>query len=457
MKFQYENIFIIKNNKRIRVKELKDLTILSGINLFENFFIRDDLKKQVFINISNTNILLSNSLKELYNQSDTHLEINEDIIPSYKECGFIPSPHTIFKNVLSLQYYSGLNVSNNVMKIEKFYPKKVKAFDNQREFEVFFENNLINLETNKVFLFFSGGADSLFIFYNLIKNKVNFHNIIVKMKGMKKDFNNAFKISKYYKREALIYDKFDKKAALNIASFIEDEMHPVQDPIVPVYKEIVFQNLRKGNEVFFDGQGADTLLMGLPHNLLINLHSPHLRGIYYFANLFFKIKLTPNTTLKRIYYRIGKVLNSLSKKDWISCFLSSIEIEESSKLYSEFHDILSDNFSYFKCKHKSISFFFLSIILDSREMQKYRGLKKNVKVRLPFLDNKLIEKVFSTPTNFFINNLNKKIPIYSFINKFKFKLNNFKTSPFYVDYKINENNENIYEYSLDIIKKTIIK
>ena len=90
-------------------------------------------------------------------------------------------------------------------------------------------------------------------------------------------------------------------------------------------------------------------------------------------------------------------------------------------------------------------------------MQKYRGLKKNVKVRLPFLDNKLIEKVFSTPTNFFINNLNKKIPIYSFINKFKFKLNNFKTSPFYVDYKINENNENIYEYSLDIIKKTIIK
>ena len=69
-------------------------------------------------------------------------------------------------------------------------------------------------------------------------------------------------------------------------------MHPVQDPIVPVYKEIVFQNLRKGNEVFFDGQGADTLLMGLPHNLLINLHSPHLRGIYYFANLFFKIKLT---------------------------------------------------------------------------------------------------------------------------------------------------------------------
>ena len=153
MKFQYENIFIIKNNKRIRVKELKDLTILSGINLFENFFIRDDLKKQVFINISNTNILLSNSLKELYNQSDTHFEINEDIIPSYKECGFIPSPHTIFKNVLSLQYYSGLNVSNNVMKIEKFYPKKVKAFDNQREFEVFFENNLINLETNKVFLF----------------------------------------------------------------------------------------------------------------------------------------------------------------------------------------------------------------------------------------------------------------------------------------------------------------
>ena len=62
-------------------------------------------------------------------------------------------------------------------------------------------------------------------------------------------------------------------------------------------------------------------------------------------------------------------------------------------------------------------------------MQKYRALNKRTKIIL-FLDKKLIEKVFSTHSKFFIGFIYKKKPIYNFVNKFNFKISNLKQVPF---------------------------
>lgn len=451
MKLLFDDIFIIKDNREIRVSISENFKCLSGLNLLNNFYIRENLRTKIFIRVIGKKIFLSNSLKQLQNSKNGSNEFNNEAILNYKICGFIPSPYTIFKDTFSLQYYSGIKIEKNYLVIEKFYPKKSKPFNNQNEFESYFENNIFVKNSKNMFLFFSGGADSLFIFYNLFKKTKNFKNIIVKMNGMEKEFEFAKKISEHYNIETLLYNDFDNDIEKNIISFIEDEIDLIQDPIVPIYKELVLQNTLYKNEMFFDGQGADSLFMGLPHNLLINIYNPYLAKIFILFRFFFNVSVIPNTYLKRLYYRAGKVLKSLSQNDWISCFLSSIEISKKNEVYSELYKTLSDNYSHFKCKHKSISFFFLVIILDAREMQKYRSLKKSDNICLPFLDKELIEKVFSTPTEFFIKKIYKKIPIYNFINKFQFKISYFKTSPFFVDYKIGNDKKNIYEYSLNKI------
>ncbi|MDC3155311.1 asparagine synthase-related protein, partial [Pelagibacteraceae bacterium] len=363
--------------------------------------------------------------------------------------GFIPPPYTIFENIFCIPLYSGINIKKNVLNLKKFYPKKSSPFKNQDDFENYFSDKILAYPDHKLFLLFSGGSDSLFLFYNLLKKKsISIKNIIVKMKGIEKEYDDAIKISNYYNVKTINFKNFNSDLKDNIDKFLEYLYEPIQDPIVPVYMKLVSSSTDENHKIYFDGQGADSLMMGLPHNLLVNLYHPLSKFFFKLVRYFFRIKTIPNTRFKRLYYRIGKTVNALAKDDWISCFLSSIDIEYNDLLYVELYSCLNDYHQHLKCKHKSIALFFIVIILDSREMQKYRCLNSDVKIRLPFLEKDLIERVFSTNTDFFIHRIFKKKPIYKFVNKYGFKKNNFKTSPFFVHYTIEKKENNIYTYSI---------
>jgi hypothetical protein len=275
------------------------------------------------------------------------------------------------------------------------------------------------------------------------------------MKGFENDFYKAKKISDFYNIKTKTFENFYSKIEKNIHEFIKDQYEPIEDPIVPIYLELINNNQLTGNEIFYDGQGSDSLLMGLPHNLLVNLHVNFLNKVFLILNKLFIFKLKPDTGLKRFYYRVEKISRALAKDNWISCFLSSIEIEKNDKFFNEFSSDLNFYYNHYGCKHKAIAFFFIISILDAREMQKYRALNKRTKIILPFLDKKLIEKVFSTHSKFFIGFIYKKKPIYNFVNKFNFKISNLKTSPFFVDYSIKNKKHNIYEYSLQKLNELL--
>lgn len=445
----------LKNNKKIKISSTRDLKLYFRLSFEKGFYIRKDLKNKIFFILSQKEIIFSNSLKNLIDHKNLK-NLDKNIINTYKKTGFIPSPYTIFKNIFCVPYYSGIKITNKLFQMKKFFPKTSIPFKNQNDFENYMRSIINDYSKKNRLLLFSGGSDSLFIFYNLLKKKkCSLKNIIVKMKGMEKDFSRAKKISKFYNIQSITFNNFSFNIKKNINAYIQNHYEPIQDPIVPIYIEIINRNLLKGNEIFFDGQGSDSLLMGLPHNFLINLHNPFLSNIFVLVNNFFIFDVKPNSRIKRLYYRIGKIIRALAQNDWISCFLSSINVEKNDKLFDELSSSLDNYYSHFKCKHKSIAFFFITVILDSREMQKYRYLDKKARIALPFLDNKLIEKVFSTRSNFFIKSIYKKKPIYSFINKQKFKINNLKTSPFFVDYSIDKKNHDIYQYSLKTLSKLL--
>jgi hypothetical protein len=455
MEIEFETIFIIKNNKKIELSLNANLSKYLKLNFENEFYIRHDLRNRIYFKLEGKEIILSNSLKGLIKDVN-QIDINQDIIDNYKKAGFIPSPYTFIRNIFCIPFYSGIKINNKIFLLKKFYPKKSDPFVLQEEFESYMREQIIANSDENTALFFSGGSDSLFIFYNLIKErKICIKNIIVKMKGIEKEFHKAKDISNHFHVATIILEEFSSDFKENINKFIENQYEPIQDPIVPVYMELVSKSSVKGHKVYFDGQGADSLLMGLPHNLLVNLYNPFLKNVFKLMSYFFITKAKPNSKFKRVYYRMGKVVNALSKDDWISCFLCSIDIDYSDKLFSELYSNIENNYKYFKCRHKSIALFFIVKILDSREMQKYRCLSSDIKIILPFLEKDLIDRVFSTNTNFFIDKLFKKKPIYKFINKHTFKVSNFKTSPFFVDYTIDGEDKTIYDYSINKLNELL--
>ena len=454
MKFLFKKIYFLDlaGNK----EEILELDLLSNfldLNKTNNGLKRNSIRERPYLLIDNSDIIFSNTVTNLVNYQ-LRSSIDMKICSSYLNSGFIPAPYTIYKDLFCIPLFSEVTINDNILYINNSFPDEAEPFDSQDSFEIFLESIINRIKNKDISLLFSGGADSLFILHKIRKNHL-FKNIIVKMEGMIKEYTKAIKISAYYNINTITYNKDIESIYKNLDSYIEEKYEPIQDPISPVYKDIINKNLNSADDIFVDGQGADSLLMGLPHNLIINVYSPKRIKIFKLLNLIFFINVRPNTGFKRLYYRIKKVVNSLLEEDWKSCFLSLIDIHKNNELYQFYYKNISLYENEFKCKHKAISYFFLINILDSREMQKYRMLNDNVKILLPFLDINLINRVFSTNSSFFIKGIYKKIPIYSCVNKYKFKVSNFRTSPFFVDYSKDENTEDIFKYSIDKIRSII--
>ena len=100
-----------------------------------------------------------------------------------------------------------------------------------------------------------------------------------------------FLIEKTYKFKELIYE-------------------PILFSIDSIFKEI------PNGGVVFDGQGADTVLGGLPHHFLIKLYSIKLIRLFSklgIITLFIKL-FKPLRNKTRLFYRIHKLLLSLNEK-----------------------------------------------------------------------------------------------------------------------------------------------
>ena len=197
MKFIIEKAFILKNSKKIKISFFRDLSLNFKLSFQDGFYVRKDLKNKIFFTLIKNEIIFSKTLKNLVKYTNL-ININKNIIGIYKKSGFIPSPHTIYENIFCIPFYSGIKISNKSFQMKKFFPKKTVPFKNQNDFQKYLKLIINNYSEKNKLLLFSGGSDSLFILYNLLHKKKSLKNIIVKMKGMEKDFNRAKKISKFY-------------------------------------------------------------------------------------------------------------------------------------------------------------------------------------------------------------------------------------------------------------------
>lgn len=426
--------YVNSDVKKIKLSSLLDyykLDYRDGWIYNYNFF------NKIYYLENSKDVYFTDNLKNI--SKICQLEIDEEVEFYYKNTGLIIPPFTIYKNIYRISPYTMFRIENNRIIIKDIFPKSGKNKLDEERFEQIIERSLYKLKnTSKNIITLSGGADSSLLTAISYKNNINAKTITCLMDGLEQEYNKAKKISDQFNYFNIKYIPDNKKLNSIVQYYISNSFEPVFDSIYPVMTNML-ENMEYVN--ILDGQGADSILMGLPHNRLVGVYKNYMKFFRPLGRVFEKFAINKGSKLGRYVFRIQKALSSLAHTDVYECLLSSLNfpIIKDSNYYMFVYKKLTEINEHYKDIHKMVSYFFTFKIISIREMQKYESLISNKKnVILPFLEDAMINYIFSLDTSELIDKYNIKKPIYDLIDKYLpgiIKRN--QTSPFFVKYKHN--------------------
>lgn len=269
------------------------------------FLCRDRLGiKPLFIYQDENNIVFASEIKAIKKIKKLNFNINKNVIPAFLHLGFIPEPNTIYQNIQKFPtaHFSEIDTKHTTRKIEyKAYWHINQALEKEKinDFkiaknklkDILFESVERQLVADvPIGTFLSGGIDSSLV--SAIASKI------------KTDKINTFSIG-------FDYNKFDESQyALQVANHLQTNHHPflVKEKdvleqlhkIISVYDEpyadssafpsmMVSMLAKKEVTVALSGDGGDELFLGY--------------GAYNWAN---RLQKFPNKYLRRIIYNISQ-------------------------------------------------------------------------------------------------------------------------------------------------------
>lgn len=419
------------------VKEIKLSSLLDYYELDyrDGWIYNHNFFNKIYYLENSEGIYFTNNLKNLSNIFQ--FEIDEEIEFYYKNTGLIIPPYTIYKNIYRIGPYTMFKIEDNKIIIKDIFPKSNKNKLDIERFEKIIEKSLFELKnTSMNVITLSGGADSSLLTAISYKNNIYAKTITCLMDGLEHEYNKARKISAQFNYPNIKYIPDSDKLNSIVKHYISNTFEPIFDSIYPVMTNML-ENIEYIN--ILDGQGADSILMGLPHNRLVGIYKNYMKFFRPLVQVFEKYEINKGSRLGRYLFRLQKALSSLAHNDVYECLLSSLNfpIIKESNYYMFVYKKLTEINEHYKDIHKVVSYFFTFKVISIREIQKYESLITNKKnVILPFLEDAMINYIFSLDTNELIDKLNIKKPIYDLINNYLpgiIKRN--QTSPFFVKYK----------------------
>ena len=412
----------------------------------------NNFHKKYYFTIKNDTLILTKSIKKLIPYCD-RVEIKKSTIELYKDTGLIIPPFTYLENIYCLPIFSRIIFKNSGLLKIKFDGKPrgyKKPFANQDDFELEISGitkRLIKSNVNKkICTTISGGMDSSYLL-SLIResnSKIKIDSLCCHMDFFEKESLKAKSIAQQCKADFFYFVPKKINIDNSLESFINTECELVYDSVVPLISVMMNYYKKKINTkekiLVFEGQGADTNLIGLPHNLAIEIYNKRFSKLFKILGNILPKNLEDIRLKKRKLYRIYKMILILGEASWMDAFLVSLGFQKNKYLveyqyYKKVLIVLEENLN---CKHKAIMSFF-QLILQVREMQKYKVFPKNFYVALPFMDLSLIKRCFNSKTNFFFTIKNRKIPLVKAVTKrFPNMFEKNKTTPFIVRYEKND-------------------
>ena len=375
------------------------------------FLIRDRLgQKPLFYTQNSKELSFSSNLVSLAKLSD-NLEIKERYLNQYLELGTIPSPNTLFKNIFKVKpaEIMEFSINDNIHLSNKSSYWDIDEFiDNKKfiheEFISIFDDAVKIREESDVPIsyFLSGGLDSTSIIKSATSNRssenINTFSIV--------SDDNYYDESEYSNLVAEKYSSNHSKFSINsdididlISSVIRayDELY--YDPsVVPSY--ILSKEMSKNFKVAISGDGGDELFGGYKRTLKILNKPPQFKSLL--SNLY---------NIYPPFLGSGTNLNSNSK-NWVRRYLSFYEDRKLMNMLNlkneiQFFDMYEEKSLNYKNLLKLDYNFYLS------EMMMYKidraSMANSLEIRSPFVDNRLVEYIFSHDESYKNESITKPI------------------------------------------------
>lgn len=415
-------------------------------HFFESF------REPIYFTKVNRTLIFSQSIKELLDlrkKSGYKRIFDTEAVQSYWNSGFVVAPYTIWNELYKLPIYTMVNNRPGELCLTLTGPDlaNVEPFPDEKACLWMLKNILDRSLANddEVVVTFSGGIDST-VMADLVggsRKKSEFLLSHYKMPGFEGEARKARHIAK--KMGTPLIEISAKTASMvpYVKKFLSAQYEPIYDPVAPITNFIVenaqsYFNGKNRKILLVEGQGADSIMFGLPHNRAISLHFKVLTPLFWILRCLIPTTILSCPPRNRNLKKIVTLIKIYAEYNWADAILISLNVRkrESPKLYEFMKYILLKAENALLCRQKAISLLFI-YVLQSRESQKYRMLPENVKVILPFMNNEFIARSLSSPTSIFSGLFSFKKPVtshakYLFPTMFK----RAYTTPFIVNYTL---------------------
>jgi len=425
------------------VKKLRGMFALAiwDVRKQELFLARDQFGiKPLYYYLKDDLFIFASEIKSILEHPKVKRQLNRKALSYYFSVGFgcIPSPQTIFENIFKLPPGSRLVLNQSGVKIIRYWdianiqPKKISLAEAIEETKELIEKSVKTQLVADVPLgtFLSGGIDSSLITYFAQKHtrrKIKTFSIGFEDKRFDES-RYAQQVASFLKTDHYHQNFTTRELMDTLPEVVEKLDEPLADAsILPTY--LLAKHTRRQVTVALSGDGGDELFAGYPTYLAHKFsgwsryfpnplmmacqktlsHSGRLVDMLPF------LKHSPD--LPRIYL-IDRFFKGLSR-DWTEeylNFLGPMTLKDKDRLLLNHQELalpmvkeLASRVEHFDRQTK-LQYLDLKLYLAEDCLVKVdrASAYNSLEVRVPYLDTKLAEFVFSLPSNYLLHGLTLK-------------------------------------------------
>jgi asparagine synthase (glutamine-hydrolysing) len=388
--------------------------------------------KPLYYYIDKEQFMFSSELKSFHKHPKFRKVQNSEVLPYFFQFGYIPSPHTIFKNCFKLEagHYLELSTNNLEFKITKYwdvndYYLQEKLSKNETEvigdIEKILDNaiSLRMISDVPIGVFLSGGLDSSLV-VSMLSKKHNKQINTFTIGFEDQDYNEA----KYAKKVAAFlgtnHTEYYMKSS-DMLNLIEDLPFYYDEPFgdssaLPTM--IVSKLARQTVTVALSADGGDETFCGYSKYFFLNKHQNIFSNNFKRKLLKTSLKFFSSKSIENINNKIPKRLKQTNIKDKYEKFKRAInsnnpeEMFENASSYEDKVNIrdfltIEKNPKIFKKWHKigNIDFLNQMMAIDYKLFMSDDVLTKvdratmsvSLEGREPLLDHRIIEYMARVP------------------------------------------------------------
>ena len=384
--------------------------------------------KPFYYYINNEKVIFASEIKAILQDPSIHREQNDKMIYDYLVFNrYDHCEETFFKNIYRLPPSHFLIIKNNEMEKKKWWNTTIQYSKRDRPsnincFRSIFKDSVrLRLRSDvPVGSCLSGGLDSTSIvctICELIKNKGNFQTFsAVYDKEWEKDESEYIEEVAEKTNTKKNYTYPDENALLNdLYEFVYHQEEPFGHTSFFAQWMVMKLAHKNGTKVLLDGQGADELLAGYMYMFGYHFYELFKNKEYlkvlkevvqYYKNhndvsgiLLFFFLITPKSLQKQIVFRVN-VGSTITLRKWISKDFCNAHERKSSLL---------ENFVNAKTLDEALQKHIVYKLEHLLRCEDKNSMAFSIETRLPFLDYRLVDFMFTVPSHLKIDNGTTKV------------------------------------------------